>query len=59
MHAANDILIDHVLRDKSNQRTDAYGGSIENRTRLLFEVYCEEAVAKEIGTGRTGVQLSP
>ena len=57
VHAANGYLIDQFLRDKSNQRTDAYGGSIENRTRLLFEV-CE-AVAKEIGAGRTGVRLSP
>ncbi|MBU6249102.1 MAG: alkene reductase [Xanthomonadaceae bacterium] len=57
VHAANGYLIDQFLRDKSNQRTDAYGGSIENRTRLLFEV-CE-AVANEIGAGRTGVRLSP
>ncbi|HEU4669509.1 MAG TPA: alkene reductase [Dyella sp.] len=57
VHAANGYLIDQFLRDKTNRRTDAYGGSIENRTRLLFEV-CE-AVAKEIGAGRTGVRLSP
>jgi len=57
VHAANGYLIDQFLRDKSNRRTDAYGGSIENRTRLLFEV-CE-VVAKEIGAGRTGVRLSP
>ena len=57
VHAANGYLIDQFLRDKSNHRTDAYGGSIENRTRLLFEV-CE-AVAGEIGAGRTGVRLSP
>ncbi|MDE1962269.1 MAG: alkene reductase [Xanthomonadaceae bacterium] len=57
VHAANGYLIDQFLRDKSNQRTDAYGGSIENRTRLLVEV-CE-AVANEIGAGRTGVRLSP
>ena len=57
VHAANGYLIDQFLRDKSNQRTDAYGGSIENRTRLLFEV-CE-AVAREVGAGRTGVRLSP
>jgi len=57
VHAANGYLIDQFLRDKSNHRTDAYGGSIENRTRLLFEV-CE-AVAKEVGAGRTGVRLSP
>lgn len=57
VHAANGYLIDQFLRDKSNHRTDAYGGSIENRTRLLFEV-CE-AVAKEVGAGRTGVRVSP
>jgi N-ethylmaleimide reductase len=57
VHGANGYLIDQFLRDKSNQRTDAYGGSIDNRTRLLFEV-CE-AVSNEIGAGRTGVRLSP
>ena len=57
VHGANGYLIDQFLRDKSNHRTDAYGGNIENRTRLLFEV-CE-AVAKEVGAGRTGVRLSP
>lgn len=57
VHAANGYLIDQFLRDKSNHRTDAYGGSIENRTRLLFEVCA--AVAQEIGAGRTGVRLSP
>ncbi len=57
VHGANGYLIDQFLRDKSNQRTDAYGGSIDNRTRLLFEV-CE-AVSNEIGAARTGVRLSP
>jgi len=57
VHGANGYLIDQFLRDKSNKRTDDYGGSIENRTRLLFEV-CE-AVAKEAGAARTGVRLSP
>lgn len=57
VHAANGYLIDQFLRDKSNHRTDAYGGSIENRTRLLYEV-CEAVVA-DIGAGRTGVRLSP
>ncbi len=45
------------MRDKSNHRTDAYGGSNENRTRLLIEA-CE-AVAPEVGAGRTGVRMSP
>jgi len=57
VHAANGYLIDQFLRDGSNQRTDAYGGSIENRTRLLDEVV--RAIASEIGAGRTGVRLSP
>jgi len=57
VHAANGYLIDQFLRDGSNQRDDAYGGSIENRTRLLFEVV--SAVADTIGAGRTGVRLSP
>ncbi|NIJ70068.1 alkene reductase [Xanthomonas sp. 60] len=57
VHAANGYLIDQFLRDDSNTRQDAYGGSIENRTRLLFEVVA--AVAGAIGAGRTGVRLSP
>jgi len=57
VHAANGYLIDQFLRDGSNHRTDEYGGSIENRTRLLAEVV--GAVAEEIGAGRTGVRLSP
>lgn len=57
VHAANGYLIDQFLRDGSNHRDDAYGGSIENRTRLLFEVV--SAVADTIGAARTGVRLSP
>ena len=57
VHAANGYLIDQFLRDGSNQRTDEYGGSIENRTRLLDEVV--RAIASEIGPERTGVRLSP
>lgn len=57
VHAANGYLIDQFLRDGANQRSDAYGGSIENRTRLLFEVV--QAVAEVIGAERTGVRLSP
>ncbi|WP_045770490.1 alkene reductase [Xanthomonas albilineans] len=57
VHAANGYLIDQFLRDGSNHRDDAYGGSIENRTRLLLEVV--QAVAQEIGGERTGVRLSP
>lgn len=57
VHGANGYLIDQFLRDKANQRTDEYGGSLENRARLLFEVL--EAVTEEIGAGRVGLRLSP
>lgn len=57
VHGANGYLIEQFLRDSCNDRTDAYGGSIENRTRLLREVV--EAVSGEIGGGRTGLRLSP
>lgn len=57
VHGANGYLIDQFLRDSVNDRTDRYGGPIENRARLLFEVM--QAVAAEIGGGRTGVRLSP
>lgn len=57
IHAANGYLLDQFLRDGSNQRTDEYGGSFENRTRLLMEV--TEAVVKTIGADKTGVRLSP
>lgn len=57
VHAANGYLIDQFLRSSSNLRTDAYGGSIENRARLLVEVM--EAITAEIGAGRTGVRISP
>jgi N-ethylmaleimide reductase len=57
LHAANGYLIDQFLRDGSNQRSDAYGGPIENRIRLLGEV--TEALAGAVGAERTGVRLSP
>ena len=57
VHGANGYLIDQFLRDGSNHRGDAYGGSIENRTRFLVEVV--QAVADEIGADRVGVRLSP
>ena len=57
IHAANGYLIDQFLRDGSNHRTDAYGGSIENRVRLLGEV--AQAVADTVGADRTAVRLSP
>jgi N-ethylmaleimide reductase len=57
VHAAHGYLLDQFLRDKTNQRTDKYGGSAENRARLVVEVM--EAVAGEWGGDRTGVHLSP
>lgn len=57
IHAANGYLLDQFLRDSTNHRTDRYGGSIENRTRLVLEVV--EAVAKEWSADRVGIRLSP
>lgn len=57
IHGANGYLIDQFLRDGANRRSDAYGGSIENRVRLLDEV--TRAVAGAIGAERTGMRLSP
>jgi N-ethylmaleimide reductase len=57
VHAAHGFLLDQFLRDSTNKRTDAYGGSASNRARLLVEVM--EAVASVWGGERTGVHLSP
>ncbi|MGP0084864.1 MAG: alkene reductase [Steroidobacteraceae bacterium] len=57
IHAANGYLIEQFLRDSTNKRTDAYGGSRENRARFLLEV--AEAVAGVCGGGRVGIRLSP
>ncbi len=57
IHGANGYLLDQFLRDGSNQRTDEYGGSVENRARLLIEV--TEAVVGVWGAERVGVRLSP
>jgi len=57
IHGANGYLIDQFLRDSSNHRDDDYGGSPENRVRLLREV--TQAVVDSIGAGRTSVRLSP
>ena len=57
VHGANGYLIDQFLRNGANQRDDAYGGSVENRTRFLVEVV--QSVAQDIGAGRVGVRLSP
>lgn len=57
IHAANGYLIDQFLRDRTNLRTDGYGGSVENRTRFLAEVV--EAVTAVAGGNRTGIRFSP
>ncbi|TYC63273.1 alkene reductase [Rhodobacterales bacterium] len=57
IHAANGYLIDQFLRDSSNKRDDAYGGSIENRTRFLKEVL--DAVVGAWDGGHVGIRLSP
>jgi N-ethylmaleimide reductase len=57
IHAANGYLIDQFLRAGVNDRTDKYGGSVENRARFLFEVV--DVIVKEIGAGRTAIRLSP
>lgn len=57
VHGANGYLLEQFIKDGANVRTDTYGGSIENRARLLLEVTA--AVANEIGADRTGVRISP
>ncbi|MGB7086466.1 MAG: alkene reductase, partial [Phormidesmis sp.] len=57
VHSANGYLLDEFLQSKSNQREDQYGGSLENRTRLLKEVV--EAVLTVWPASRVGVKLSP
>lgn len=57
IHSANGYLLDQFLRDGTNVRTDKYGGSIENRTRLLLEV--TEAITSVWDADRVGVRFSP
>ena len=57
VHGANGYLIDQFLRSGTNQRTDVYGGSIENRMRFLLEVI--DAVTPVAGAERTGLRISP
>jgi 2,4-dienoyl-CoA reductase-like NADH-dependent reductase (Old Yellow Enzyme family) len=57
VHGANGYLLDQFLQDGSNHRTDAYGGSIENRARLMLEV--TDAVIEVWGAGRVGMHLAP
>ncbi|MHB8354868.1 MAG: oxidoreductase, partial [Burkholderiales bacterium] len=57
IHGANGYLLDQFLQDSTNTRTDAYGGSVENRARLLLEV--TDAAIAVWGAGRVGVHLAP
>jgi N-ethylmaleimide reductase len=57
IHSANGYLLDQFLQDKTNRRSDQYGGSVENRMRLLAEVI--ETVCKVFSSDRVGVRLSP
>ncbi|KAF9015784.1 FMN-linked oxidoreductase [Hymenopellis radicata] len=57
IHGANGYLIDQFLQDKTNRRTDRYGGSPENRCRFALEIV--EAVVRAVGAARTGIRLSP
>ena len=57
VHGANGYLLDQFAKDGTNKRTDAYGGGIENRAKLMLEV--TKAVAAEVGAERTGIRISP
>jgi N-ethylmaleimide reductase len=57
LHGANGYLLDQFAKHGTNKRTDAYGGSIENRARLMLEV--SRVVAAEVGADRTGIRISP
>src|SRR5208282_5037927 len=57
LHGANGYLLDQFLQDSTNQRSDDYGGVIENRARLLLEA--TDAAISVWGAGRVGVHLAP
>ncbi len=57
LHGANGYLLDQFLQDKSNHRTDAYGGPIENRARLMLEAV--DAAIGVFGAGRVGLHIAP
>nr|GMD24570.1 putative 12-oxophytodienoate reductase 11 [Ipomoea batatas] len=57
IHGAHGYLIDQFLKDEVNDRTDQYGGSLENRCRFALEIV--DAIANEIGADRVGIRLSP
>ena len=57
LHGANGYLLDQFLQDGANHRTDEYGGSVENRARLMLE--CTDAAISVWGAGRVGMHLAP
>ena len=57
LHGANGYLLDQFIQDGTNQRTDAYGGSVENRARFVLEVV--QAVVEVLGADRVGIRLAP
>ncbi|CCL99891.1 uncharacterized protein FIBRA_01916 [Fibroporia radiculosa] len=57
LHGANGYLIDQFLQDVSNNRTDMYGGSVENRARFVLEVI--DSIARAIGASRVAIRISP
>ena len=57
IHAANGYLPDQFLQTNTNERTDSYGGSVENRARFVLEV--TEAVVKAVGANKVGIRFSP
>jgi NADPH2 dehydrogenase len=57
VHSANGYLVDQFLQDVSNKRTDAYGGSVENRVRFAKEIV--DAVVEKVGAKRAAIRLSP
>lgn len=57
IHLANSFLLDQFLHENTNQRTDRYGGSIENRARLILEVI--DDLIEKVGADRLAIQFSP
>ena len=57
IHGAHGYQIDQFMKDQVNDRTDQYGGSLENRCRFALDIV--EVVSKEIGADRVGIRLSP